>query len=205
MTRRSTPHSHALGAEIVCLAGYMRMLTAPLRREMAGPDDQHPPCPAAVLQGPRHASPRARGRRAHPWLHGAFRDRRMDDGPIIAQAAVPVLAGDSEADARRARAQGRAPALSAGAAAGRRRTRADRERTAVFDLRALERVARRWSRRTCGRWREPRGSGAVYAVAPDRVPSRPPRPAGHLPSGGRLAGRCHSHAEIGEASGRSPP
>ena len=54
----------------------MRLLTARLRREMAGPADQHPPCPAAVVQGPRHASARARSRRARAWLHGAFRDRR---------------------------------------------------------------------------------------------------------------------------------
>ena len=59
-------------------------------------------------------------------IHGCtvhFVTAEIDDGPIIAQAAVPVLTGDSEADARGARAQGRAPALSAGAAAGRRRAR----------------------------------------------------------------------------------
>ena len=50
--------------------------------------------------------------------HGAtvhFVVPEMDSGPIIAQAAVPVRDGDTEADARRARARGRAPDLSAGA------------------------------------------------------------------------------------------
>ena len=56
-------------------------------------------------------------------IHGCtvhFVTPEMDDGPIIAQAAVPVLVGDTRGDAVGARAEGRAPALSAGAAAGRR-------------------------------------------------------------------------------------
>ena len=66
-------------------------------------------------------------------IHGCtvhFVTPEMDDGPIIAQAAVPVLVGDDRGDARRPRAQGRAPALSAGAEAGRRRQGADGERAA---------------------------------------------------------------------------
>ena len=68
----------------------------PLRREMARPDDQHPPCPAAIVQGSRHT---CRALDAGVRIHGCtvhFVTPETDDGPIIAQAAVPVLIGDAE-------------------------------------------------------------------------------------------------------------
>ena len=45
--------------EIVCLAGFMRLLTAELRRTLDGAATQHPPCSIAGLQGPRHPQARA--------------------------------------------------------------------------------------------------------------------------------------------------
>ena len=61
--------------------------------------------------------PRARGRREDPRRTVHFVVPEMDAGPIIAQAAVPVLPA-TRRNARRARAPGRAPHLSAGVAAG---------------------------------------------------------------------------------------
>ena len=152
MTRRSTPRCRQLGAEIVCLAGYMRLLTPRFVESWAGRMiNIHP----ALLPSFR-ASTRIGGRSRPACACMAARcissRAEMDDGPIIAQAAVPVLTGDSEADARRARAQGRAPALSAGAAAGRRGQGADGRRA-----RGLRQLERR---------RQGRERAAVLACAP---------------------------------------
>ena len=69
---------------------------AALRRELAGPDDQHPPLAAAALS--RASTPIERALDAGMRIHGCtvhFVTPEMDDGPIIAQAAVPVLIGDT--------------------------------------------------------------------------------------------------------------
>lgn len=83
--------------ELVCLAGYMRLVTPAFLRHFAGKVlNVHP----ALLP-------------SFPGLHGArqaiekgvkvagctvhFVDEGTDTGPIIAQAAVPVLPGDDEA------------------------------------------------------------------------------------------------------------
>lgn len=83
--------------ELVCLAGYMRLVTSTFLRHFAGRVlNVHP----ALLP-------------SFPGLHGArqalehgvkvtgctvhFVDEGTDTGPIIAQAAVPVLPGDTEA------------------------------------------------------------------------------------------------------------
>lgn len=87
-----------LGAEVVCLAGYMRLLTVPFVEKWEGHlINIHP----ALL-------PSFRGLDTHRWaleagvrIHGCtvhFVTAETDAGPIIAQAAVPVLTGDSEAD-----------------------------------------------------------------------------------------------------------
>ena len=87
----------AEGVELVCLAGYMRLVTPAFLRHFVGRViNVHP----ALLP-------------SFPGLHGArqalqkgvkvtgctvhFVDEGTDTGPIIAQAAVPVLPGDDEA------------------------------------------------------------------------------------------------------------
>ena len=47
-----------------------------VRRALRGPARQHPSVAAAGVSRPGHAPPGARGRRAHPRLHRAFRDAR---------------------------------------------------------------------------------------------------------------------------------
>ena len=61
--------------DLVVLAGFMRILGPAMVGALRGPDAQHPSVAAAFVSRSRHAPPRAGGRRAHPRLHGAFRDR----------------------------------------------------------------------------------------------------------------------------------
>ena len=64
-------------------------------------------------------------------LHGAtvhFVTPALDHGPILVQAAVPVLGGGHRGDAGRARARAGAPHLSAGGALARRGARGIRGR-----------------------------------------------------------------------------
>ena len=137
--RRSTPRSTralaAAGIELVCLAGFMRLFGAEFRRALARPARQHPPSLLPAFPGlDTHARALAAGRALHR-LHRAFRARpRWTSGPIIVQAAVPVLPGDDAERARRARARGRASGLSAGArliAEGRVRVRTSASRSPV--------------------------------------------------------------------------
>jgi phosphoribosylglycinamide formyltransferase-1 len=87
---------HAFGAEIVCLAGYMRLLTAPFVDEWMGRMINIHPSLLPLFKGlDSHNQALEAGVR----LHGCtvhFVTPSMDDGPIVAQAAVPVLAGDTE-------------------------------------------------------------------------------------------------------------
>lgn len=84
-----------LGAEIVCLAGYMRILTPGFVARWAGRMiNIHP----SLLPSFPGLDTHARALDAGVKLHGAtvhFVTEAMDDGPIVAQAAVPVLASDS--------------------------------------------------------------------------------------------------------------
>ncbi len=84
--------------DIVCLAGYMRLLTPYLAGKWLGKMlNIHPSLLPAFPGLDTHARALAAGNR----LHGCtvhLVTARMDDGPILAQAAVPVLPGDSEAD-----------------------------------------------------------------------------------------------------------
>jgi len=85
-----------MGGEIVCLAGYMRLLSADMVARWEGRMLNIHPSLLPLYRGlDTHSRALADGVR----LHGCtvhFVSAEVDDGPIIAQAAVPVLAGDDE-------------------------------------------------------------------------------------------------------------
>ncbi|MBZ9674969.1 phosphoribosylglycinamide formyltransferase [Mesorhizobium sp. ES1-1] len=85
----------AFNAEIVALAGYMRILTSGLVQKWQGRMiNIHP----ALLPGFKGLDTHARALAAGLRIHGCtvhFVTSEMDDGPIIAQAAVPVVVGDT--------------------------------------------------------------------------------------------------------------
>ncbi len=87
-----------LGADIVCLAGYMRLLTAGFVEGWAGRlINIHP----ALLPSFKGLDTHRRALEAGVRIHGCtvhFVTAETDGGPIIAQAAVPVLTGDGEAE-----------------------------------------------------------------------------------------------------------
>lgn len=84
------------GVEIVCLAGFMRILTDGFVRSWEGRTLNMHPSLLPLFKGLRpHAQALAAGVR----LHGCsvhFVTPELDSGPIIAQAAVPVKPGDTE-------------------------------------------------------------------------------------------------------------
>ena len=83
--------------ELVCLAGFMRLLTPWFVRQWEGRLlNIHP----ALLPEFKGLDTHARALAAGAKQHGAtvhFVVPEMDSGPIVAQAAVPVRADDSEA------------------------------------------------------------------------------------------------------------
>jgi phosphoribosylglycinamide formyltransferase-1 len=83
--------------EIVCLAGFMRLLTPRFVRQWDGRlINIHP----ALLPAFKGLDTHSRALAAGAKEHGAtvhFVVPEMDSGPIIIQAAVPVLSGDTEA------------------------------------------------------------------------------------------------------------
>jgi phosphoribosylglycinamide formyltransferase-1 len=83
--------------ELVCLAGFMRILTPWFVRQWEGRLlNIHP----ALLPEFKGLDTHARALAAGAKQHGAtvhFVVPEMDSGPIVAQAAVPVRADDSEA------------------------------------------------------------------------------------------------------------
>jgi phosphoribosylglycinamide formyltransferase-1 len=93
------------GVDLVCLAGYMRLLT-PTGLRAFGPSTTSRGCPRVMnihpallpsfpgLHAPRQAL-QAGVKVAGCTVH--FVDEGTDTGPVIAQAAVPVLDGDTEA------------------------------------------------------------------------------------------------------------
>lgn len=89
---------NVMGADIVCLAGYMRLLTESFVQTWQGKlINIHP----ALLPSFKGLDTHRRALGAGVRIHGCtvhYVTAAMDDGPIIAQAAVPVLTGDSEAD-----------------------------------------------------------------------------------------------------------
>jgi phosphoribosylglycinamide formyltransferase-1 len=83
--------------ELVCLAGFMRLLTPWFVRQWQGRLlNIHPALLPAFKGLDTHARALAAGVREHgATVH--FVAPEMDSGPIIAQAAVPVRAGDTAA------------------------------------------------------------------------------------------------------------
>jgi len=83
------------GTELVCLAGYMRLLTPFLVEAWQGRMlNIHPSLLPAFPGLDTHPRALAAGVK----LHGCtvhLVTQTMDEGPILAQAAVPVLAGDT--------------------------------------------------------------------------------------------------------------
>ena len=83
--------------ELVCLAGFMRLLTADFVERWRGRMlNIHPALLPAFKGLDTHNRALAAGVKAHgATVHFVVPD--MDSGPILAQAAVPVLTGDDEA------------------------------------------------------------------------------------------------------------
>jgi len=86
----------AAGVEIVCLAGYMRLFTPFFVERYAGRIlNIHPSLLPAFPGVDTHARALVAGVKLHGCtVHLVNED--MDEGPILAQAAVPVLDGDTE-------------------------------------------------------------------------------------------------------------
>jgi len=86
-----------LRVEIVALAGYMRLLTTPFVKKWQGRMINIHPALLPLFKGlDSHRRVLEAGVRVHGCtVH--FVTPEMDDGPIIAQAAVPVMLGDDEA------------------------------------------------------------------------------------------------------------
>ena len=83
--------------DIVCLAGYMRLLTPYLVEKWQGKMlNIHPSLLPAFPGLDTHKRALAAGSRLHGCTVHLVTEV-MDDGPILAQAAVPVLPQDSEA------------------------------------------------------------------------------------------------------------
>lgn len=88
-------HLTAAGAELICLAGYMRLLTgAFLDRWRDRVINIHPSLLPAFRGLNAHAQALAAGVKISGCTVHVVR-HEMDCGPIIAQAAVPVLATDT--------------------------------------------------------------------------------------------------------------
>ena len=86
------------GIDIVCLAGYMRLLTPWLVQRWAGRMlNIHPSLLPAFPGLHTHERALAAGCRLHGCTVHLVTDV-MDEGPILAQAAVPVLPGDTPDD-----------------------------------------------------------------------------------------------------------
>ena len=97
MNGRFRPTLEARGIELVCLAGYMRLLTPFLVGAWAGRMlNIHPSLLPAFPGLDTHARALAAGVKLHGCTVHLVTEV-MDEGPILAQAAVPVLPGDTEA------------------------------------------------------------------------------------------------------------
>ncbi len=85
------------GVELVCLAGYMRLFTSFFVQRWAGRMlNIHPSLLPSFPGVDTHARALAAGVKLHGCTVHVVTEG-MDEGPILAQAAVPVLEGDTEA------------------------------------------------------------------------------------------------------------
>jgi phosphoribosylglycinamide formyltransferase-1 len=85
------------GVEVVCLAGYLRLLTPWLVSRWQGRMlNIHPSLLPAFPGLDTHARALAAGSRQHGCTVHLVTDV-MDEGPVLAQAEVPILPGDDEA------------------------------------------------------------------------------------------------------------
>lgn len=86
------------GVEIVALAGYMRLLSSQFVEKWRGRMINIHPSLLPLFKG---LNPHRQALDAGVRVHGAsvhFVTEEMDGGPVIAQAAVPVLVGDGETE-----------------------------------------------------------------------------------------------------------
>lgn len=87
--------TRAAGADLICLAGFMRILSpAFVQRREGRILNIHP----SLLPAFRGLDTHARALAAGVKLHGAtvhLVTAELDDGPILAQGAIPVLPGDT--------------------------------------------------------------------------------------------------------------
>ena len=91
-----TAELEAAGVEIVCLAGYMRLFSPVFVQRWAGRMlNIHPSLLPAFPGTDTHARALAAGVKLHGCTVHLVTEG-MDEGPILAQAAVPVLPGDTE-------------------------------------------------------------------------------------------------------------
>lgn len=90
-----TAQLEAWGAQIVCLAGYMRLLSPAFVERWAGRlINIHP----SLLPKHKGLDTHARALAAGDGEHGCtvhFVTAEMDGGPVIAQARIPILANDT--------------------------------------------------------------------------------------------------------------
>ncbi|GHC68667.1 phosphoribosylglycinamide formyltransferase [Limoniibacter endophyticus] len=86
-----------MGAEIICLAGFMRLLSAEFVARFEGRMINIHPSLLPLFKGlDTHKRAIEAGMRVHgTTVH--YVTAEMDGGPVIAQAAVPVLPNDTEA------------------------------------------------------------------------------------------------------------
>jgi phosphoribosylglycinamide formyltransferase-1 len=88
------------GIEIVCLAGFMRILTPGLSSSPGPGACSTSTRPCCRPSRARHARTGARGGVAKHGCTVHFVTPELDSGPIVAQAEVPVLPDDTEDDLR---------------------------------------------------------------------------------------------------------
>jgi len=82
--------------ELICLAGYMRLLSPLFVAKFLNPHPEYSPFAAPVIPRAGIAAPGARIRREIRGCTVHFVDENLDAGPIILQATVPVLDGRPE-------------------------------------------------------------------------------------------------------------
>ena len=130
----------AAGVELICLAGFMRILSADFVERWEGRILNIHPSLLPDLRGLHtHERALAEGRAEHGCtVH--YVSAELDAGPIIAQARVPDSSRRRRRNAGRARFGRGAPDLSAGAGCGRPRAARSRRDRRLVGLGAAEEI-----------------------------------------------------------------